>query len=130
MDFRKDFTDTNKLFNEVQEYFNNRTGKQLNVDNGKMVLLDTRLDFHEMEYTLVFSNKISRPNYLLIHITLYPLDNSLGLGHERMIDKEIVSDVSSVNVRTDYDIVKYIKEQIFVTLEHLNGKTNFDLEWD
>ena len=130
MNFSKDSTDINKLFIEVQEYFNDKTGKNLNVDNGNMVLLDTRLDFHEMEYTLIFSNKISRPNYLLIHITLYPLDNSLGLGHEIMVDKDIVSDVSSVNVRTDYDIVKYIKEQIFVTLEHLNGKTNFDLKWE
>lgn len=130
MDFRKDLTDINKLFNEIQKYFNDKTGKNLNVDNGNMVLLDTRLDFHEIEYTLIFSNKISRPNYLLIHITLYPLDNSLGLGHEIMIDKEIVSDVSSINVRTDYDIVKYIKEQVFVTLEQLNGKTNFYLKWD
>ncbi|WNM51049.1 hypothetical protein Alsa3_CDS0180 [Staphylococcus phage Alsa_3] len=130
MNFSKDFTDINILFSEVQEYFNNKIDKSLNVDNGNMVLLDTRLDFHEMEYTLIFSNKISRPNYLLIYITLYPLDNSLGLGHEIMVDKEIVSDVSSINVRTDYDIVKYIKEQVFITLEQLNGKTNFDLKWN
>lgn len=130
MNFKDEYEDIELLFDQIQQYFNDKVGQNLKVENGKMVLFDARLDPDEMEYILTFSVGDKRINYLNIYITLYSLDSSLGLEHVRMIDKEIVSNVYSKSVRTDYDIVEYIKEQVSITLDQLENKPNFDLEWE
>ena len=130
MNFKDEYEDIELLFDQIQQYFNDKVGQNLKVENGKMVLFDARLDPDEMEYILTFSVGDKRINYLNIYITLYSLDSSLGLEHVRMIDKEIVSNVYSKSVRTDYDIVEYIKEQVSITLDQLENKPNFDLAWE
>ena len=44
MNFKDEYEDIELLFDQIQQYFNDKVGQNLKVENGKMVLFDARLD--------------------------------------------------------------------------------------